>query len=105
MVNLDQFPSVTCASAINYIPTYTYRYGQGLFLDELFNAASVQFGNSFLVVGGYRYDPSDWVTDHLNGIMIYNPETEAMESYDSLSSGGRSEFGATLVTEELVLCA
>ena len=97
--------NITTTEIYNFASN-TWRYGPSL-PHHITGPASVQFGDSFLVVGGENYieiAPQDWDAVILDTIYQYDTKTEEFVLRDESMSVKAYAMGAVMVTEDVVNC-
>lgn len=68
---------------------------------DIHYGASVPYGDSFLIVGGY----SNGQFSYLDTIFYFNPETEIFELFDQTLSEPKDQMAAFLVPDNFALCS
>jgi N-acetylneuraminic acid mutarotase len=88
------------ATQIFSLDTQTWRLGPDFPGGELVLGSSVQYGDTFLIVGGFAV-AGEW----LDTIYVYDAEAESWELTDETLAVPRFYFAALLVPDDYVTCS
>ena len=85
-------------SEIFDLATQTWRYGPDLPVsNQLYWGASVPYGDTFLIIGGYDYEYSD-------SILSFDPTLDSWVELPQKLTQGRNKFAAFLAPDDFVTC-